>query len=322
MTPQDKETIRKWAKKTAAAATITMSPAQGAAGDAIARFNEQLQELLPELKTVVDTDETAFDPPALLVGRHKNIGIRAVPSGKILSSFLDALSAKPQTGKSMDTNIAARLHQIDLPILLKLYISSHCPHCPHTLDQLIALASENRHVRLSVTDAQLFPENAQDDQVKSVPTLLLDDQFRWSGQIDPGELLTMINQRDPSLLSAASLRQLIEEGQAERVAAMMLDNGKIFAALVDLLVHNRWSVRLGAMVTAEYIAADSRPLSIQLSDMLWQRFPELADSVRGDVVHVLGEIKTRDNQDRLQRIASGQYGRAAKEAADEALADM
>ena len=110
--------------------------------------------------------------------------------------------------------------------------------------------------------------------------------------------------------------------QAERVATMMLDSDKIFPGLIELLIHERWSVRLGAMVTAEYLAAGSGPLSITLCDMLWQRFPDLTDQVRGDVVHVLGEIPCDVNQTRLMKIASGAFGDTAKEAAVEVLAEQ
>jgi hypothetical protein len=76
------------------------------------------------------------------------------------------------------------------------------------------------------------------------------------------------------------------------------------------------------MVTAEYIAAESRPLSLTLCEMLWQRFPDLTDQVRGDVVHVLGETPSDENQARLTEIASGIFGDTAKEAAAEVLAEQ
>lgn len=158
------------------------------------------------------------------------------------------------------------------------------------------------------------------DRIQSVPTLLLDDHFRWSGTLDLHEVLTIGTQRDPSQLSSASLRQMIENGQAERVASMIQERGRVFPALIDLLVHERWSVRLGAMVTAEYLAAGSRPLALALCDMLWHRFPDLEDPVRGDVVHVLGEVPSEENLTRLTRIASGAFGQIAKEAAEEVLA--
>lgn len=322
MTPQDKQTIKQWAKNTVHPEKVVLASANGAEADAITRFGEQLKHLIPAISLRSDSDEIAFEPPAAVVGPHQNIGFQAVPSGKILKAFLTALQPQPSMGKALDHRTVQRLQKIDLPVDLTLYITPQCPHCPNTLHQLIPLACESRLIRLRIVDAQLFSNKSNKDQIKSVPTLLLDDHFRWSGKIDIDEVLTISIQRDPAGLSAGSLRQLIEDGQAERVATMMLDSKQIFPALIELLIHERWSVRLGAMVTAEYLAAGSEPLSLTLCDMLWQRFPDLTDQVRGDVVHVLGETPSDVNQTRLMKIASGAYGDTAKEAAAEVLAEQ
>ena len=322
MTPQDKQTIKRWATQAAAPGRVVLASGSGVEADAIARFGEQLKRLIPDISVQSVSDEVAFEPPAIVVGPHRNIGFKAVPTGKILSAFLTALPAQALTDRTVDGQTAKRLQEIDLPVELTLYIAPQCPHCPNTLKQLIPLACENRLIRLHIIDAQLFSEKSDKAQVKSVPTLLLDDHFRWSGQFDIDEVLTVSIQRDPTGLSAGSLRQLIEDGQAERVAVMMLDSGRIFPALIELLSHERWSVRLGAMVTAEYLAAGSRPLSLTLCDMLWQRFPDLTDQVRGDIVHVLGETPSDENRARLMEIASGAHGDTAKEAAEEVLSEQ
>jgi hypothetical protein len=322
MTPQDKQTIKQWAERTVDPGKVVLAPANGLAADAIARFGEQLQHLVPTIAIHSDSAAIACDPPAVVVGPHLNIGFQAVPSGKILEAFLAALPLQPPMDKALDHQTAKRLQQINLPVDLTLYIALQCPHCPNVLNQLIPLACESRLIRLCIVDAQLFLEKSHKDQVTSVPTLLLDDHFRWNGTIDIDEVMTISIQRDPTGLSPDSLRQLIEDGQAERVATMMLDSEQIFPALIELLIHERWSVRLGAMVTAEYLAAGSEPLSLTLCDMLWQRFPDLTDQVRGDVVHILGETPSDANQARLAIIASGTYGEPAKAAADEVLAEQ
>jgi hypothetical protein len=69
--------------------------------------------------------------------------------------------------------------------------------------------------------------------------------------VDAGELVTMMLDRDPTSLGADALRGMIEDGNAEGVARMMAERGQIFTSFVDLLIHPRWSVRLGAMVSFE-----------------------------------------------------------------------
>ena len=115
------------------------------------------------------------------------------------------------------------------------------------------------HLRLTVIDAMLMADQAADQGIRSVPTVMLDERIRWTGSIDMDEIIQQCTQRDPVLLSTASLRQIIESGDAARVAGMMADHGRIFPAIIELLTDERWSIRLGAMVTAEYLA---RPCGI------------------------------------------------------------
>jgi glutaredoxin len=320
MTPQDKQILKQWATQAVRPGKVVLAPVDGAETDAIAEFGEQLKRMVPAMRIERISDDIAFEPPVVVAGLYQNIGFQAVPSGKILEVFLAVLPEQPQKDNPLTRQTVERLRQIDLPVDLTLYIAPQCPHCPGVLQQLIPLACQSQLIRLRIIDAQLFSDKSTKDQVKSVPTLLLDDRFRWSGKIDIDEVLTISIQRDPAQLSPGSLRQLIEDGQAERVATMMLDSGQIFPALIDLLIHERWSVRLGAMVTAEYITAGSQSLSLKLCDKLWHCFPDLADPVRGDVVHVLGETRSDVNRDRLMKIAEGAYGDTAKEAATDVLA--
>lgn len=82
------------------------------------------------------------------------------------------------------------------------------------------------------------------------------------------------------------------DSKADLVAEMMVAEGKIFPAFMDMLVHEKWPVRLGAMVAMEEIIVRDKPLSEQCVEPLWERFPEMNDQVRGDVIDILGEAGT------------------------------
>ena len=321
MTPEDKTIVEKWGrcKRTM---TITLAAAPGAIGDRMARFCNQLKEANPDLKIKKESDETGFSTPAMIMGLEKNIAFQAVPSGKLLRRLLSTLASTSEAAADLDDALVTLLKQINLPVPLKLYVAPQCPHCPGMLDKLLPLAAANKHLRLTLIDAQQFDQAAQKDQVRSVPTLILDNQFRWSGPIDLHEVLTMTIQRDPARLSAASLRQLIEDGQAQRVAQMMVEANALFPALLDLLTHERWSVRLGAMVAAEYLADDAKPLALDLATRLWNKFDQFSDSVKGDVVHVIGQVHSDATRGYLNSVRSGAFDAAVKEAANDALDDM
>jgi len=276
--------------------------------------------MVPHLAVKNDSD-IPVEKPAMTVGKQGNIAYRAIPTGKLLHHFLEALQPGPGQFRGVAAPVVPLLKKIELPVILKLYVSARCPHCPLVLQQLQSLAHASAAIQLMIIDAESFEEKARADDVRSVPTLILDDQFRWSGPIHLEELLTICIQRNPADLSAASLRQLIEEGNAERVATMMAESGQVFPGITALLTHPRWSVRLGAMVTVEYLAEDAPELAEQLGDLLWEDFQHLSEQVQGDVVHLLGGIPCPENRARLEGIAEGDYGASVREAAAEILAE-
>lgn len=318
MTPGDKTLIQKW-RHGQKDLTITLATAPNEMGDRMALFCDELKAQLSALKVKKERDETRFSTPAMIMGRHNNIAYQALPSGKILKLFLSTFDTAAEDSPDIDDAISAQLQQIDLPVALKLYVASHCPHCPGTLAQLLPLAAANRHLHLTIIDAQQFDQTAETDQIRSVPTLILDNHFRWSGPMEMAEVLAISIQRDPTQLSAASLRQLIEDGQAQRLAQMMVGAGVIFPALVDLITHDRWSVRLGAMVTAEYLADDAATLALELATLLWDRFADLSDPTKGDVLHVIGQANCDTTRGYLNSVLAGPFEDAVKEAATEAL---
>lgn len=322
MTPQDTKTIRERTFQEPVT-TINLCTSSDASeeADLLTHFCEQIKDLIPSLKITKDDDST-FQPPAIVVGHHDNVAYRAVPSGNMLASFLDALCHTAADAYPVPDAAKDLLKKIELPVQLKLYVSNNCPHCPNTIRRLLALAEASKKIRLVIINAEQFAEAAGKDKVRSVPTLILDEQFRWTGELDLQELMTISIRRDPAQLSATSLKQLLEEGEAERVANMMMDSGQIFPALIELLIHARWSVRLGAMVTMEYLADSAPNLADQIGNRLWKAFRQLPASVQTDVVHVFGEIGSESSRGYLHRIITGTYDGQVIDDAKEVLAEI
>ncbi len=321
MTPEDLDSIRAYRLDGRTPGKIVLAQGKQAIGERLSLFCGQLQKEMPDVTIKRDSD-IPFGDPVMVIGRHANIAYYTLPTGKFLPLFLDALD----TGQEADLPSAGETETaaspLDLPAGLKLYVADQCPHCPGMLGQIQALANTTPMIRLQVINAALFPEMAQADKIKSVPTLILDDRFRWTGRVDAAEVLNICANRNPADLSADSLRQLIEDGQAAQVAEMMMESGQVFPALIDLLTHPRWSVRLGAMVTAEYLADESPALAIDLCRSLWQTFSDIAPQAQGDVTHIFGLIDDDTTRRYLQSIVGDDFEKAVREAAQEALAGM
>ena len=319
MTPEDQQKIRAWAAQTAlSGCRMALNAHEGPAAELLKDFVQELSQLAPEL-TVRRNPEDAFCEPALIIGRHANIAYQALPAGPELEPFLDALASGEDTPHSLAPRTMKLVAQLTQPTELVLYIAAQCPHCPKTVGRLLPLAAASSKIRLTIVDAALFETRAIEHGVRSVPLLIMDGQYRWSGLPDLDEVLTICLERDPKRMSADSLRQIIEAGDAGQAAQMMIDSSGIFPALIQLLRDEKWSVRLGAMVTVEYLVDEAPALAEQLIEPLWKDFGEYDSQVQGDAAHVLGLIGSTKAKSILKEIVVGPYDGEVEEAAKEAL---
>ena len=160
---------------------------------------------------------------------------------------------------------------------------------------------------------------AEASGIQSVPTVLLEPGFQWTGLPDLEAIARAMTNPDPTTPGADTLRHLIETGRADRVAGMIIDRGHVFPALFDLLTHTQWPVRLGAMVTMEHLVAERPDIAAQGTGPLWQRFSAADDRVQGDLLHVLGEIAPLAMADTIETATRTGCQEEISEAAREAV---
>jgi hypothetical protein len=247
-----------------------------------------------------------------------NICFSALPLEKELAPFLEALSfqADPPV---LPENVQAKLTQLSHPCHLTLFIAVQCPHCPDMVRSLIPLAIHSTNIFLEIVDGSLFPETAREQQVMSVPCLILDQDFRWTGHVDPNEILTQAIERDPSRLSASTFRQILEQGDTDWVCRQMIQADALFKGFLDLLLHPEWSVRLGAMVVVENLAEEAPPLAARLCPVLVQAFEDQTVSVQGDILYALGEVGDLTTRAWIEQIMPGLTHPDLVDAAKDAL---
>ena len=279
-------------------------------------FCDNLVQLVPRIKITAE-DSSPRQIPQIVIG--DGLRYQAVPGGLEIQPFLEALAALDSESQQLAGPIKAQLELIDLPATLIAFIAPQCTFCPQVISQLIPLAMANLGVQLIVRDGTLFPESARRHQIQSVPTILLDEQFRWTGSVPMDELVDAIRTRDPAMLGATSLESILKDGQASHLAALMQDAREIFPAFYDLLSHEKWPVRLGAMVVMEEIAQNAPELAAKAATPLWKRFGGAADQIKGDILYLFGEIKDPRVTPWLEEVIKGEYDNEVKEAAAEAL---
>jgi len=316
ITDNDKERIRQWGRGLDDDITLRYTTTSHVMDGRFKSFVDQMADLAPRVQTKKDGDATV-SLPALFVGSH--VVYQALPLDRELEPFLAILGDGSAFADRIAPDVRQQLVQISVPALVKVYITPHCSFCPATVSMLLGLAACSDQVWVTVIDGELFADAAQKDRVSAAPTVILDDRFRWTGAVDAGELVTLMLGRDPADLGADALRGMIEAGNAEGVAGMMAERGLIFPAFIELLIHPRWSVRLGAMVSFETLVERDPGLAGGVVEPLVAVFADLDDMVKGDLIHVLGESGNRAALPFLENVAAGEVDEEVKAAADEAI---
>jgi len=282
---QSKKMIMDWAHSLKNQIKIKLITTEHVETNQFINFTKKFTETTSKL--TVDSEKGENDLPCFLL--KKNIKYSALPLSKELEPFLEALSHINNHEVKLAEPILQRLDKINIPVSLKLYIALECPHCPNVVRTIIPMAMICENLHLQIIDGTLFPETAQKDGVMSAPCLILDDDFRWTGEVTAQEIIEIITNRDSSQLSATSLKNILEEGDASWIAGQMMEKGKIFDGFIKLLLHETWSVRLGAMVIVEELAETDPKLAAKLCPELIDLFDKKDIPVQGDILYVLGE---------------------------------
>jgi hypothetical protein len=282
----------------------------------IAQFCGTLSQLVPKIRIKPEEGDSG-ELPAIRV--HHGLMYQAVPSGTEVVPFIEALQLLDASKAQINESLGARVKKINLPANLVVYVSPHCKFCPQAVRQLLPLPILNRHIRLTVIDGIHFPELAEKDKVQSVPTLILEGRFRWTGMFETNEIVDVMANCDPGALGPVSLEMMLKEGKASKLAEMMLEKAEIFPAFYEVLVHPKWPVRLGAMVVMDELIEKNLDLALKTLEPLQGRFYKVDNRVRGDLLYVLGEMQQKEIIPWLENIINGDYDAEVKEAAQEAF---
>lgn len=318
-TPLEEETIRQFNANLAEQITIQLHMPDDPIGKELAAFCEQLTRIAPKIKAVLADGDTAGNYPAILIG--PGLQYRAIPSGKQLEPFLDTLSFLDSKKPEISATINTGLNDVDLPAAIRIYIMSSCPHCPAVLQQILPLPFAKESIHLTVVDGMLFPVLAEKDRVRSVPTVIIDDQFRWTGTISIREIIEALTHRNPSMLGRSALQRILleDEGGVFNLVAMIERQEKIFPAFYALLLEETFTTRLAAMVVMESLIEANLALAQTAIEPIQDGFSDAADQVKGDILYILGELKSKNIRPFLNEIINGDYTGEVKEAALEAL---
>ncbi|MFP4256911.1 MAG: thioredoxin family protein, partial [Desulfobacterales bacterium] len=289
-------------------------------GKRMEMFCDRIQAHIPSLTVKKEPGED--EPLAVFI--PPNIRFEAVAEGKLLELFLKTTAGVPAMDDTEAEVSGEEIqNRLKLPGVVRIYVSPSCPHCPNAVARWLYMAScAPEMLELHIIDAAMFPESAASENIKSVPTAILDGQFRWTGVIPVAEMLDVMENRDPRELSAETLKKIVADGDAEGLAGLMTSSHTVIPGFLELLAHPRWPTRLGAMVAFEYLAEQSPELAREAIDSMWSGFSELDDAVKGDIIHLFGVLNDRQLNPRLESVINGAYPEQIKQAAREVMSDI
>ena len=248
MTPAEESQIRSLNEMFTREVTIGMRLTDDPRSRDIEGFCDLLLRLVPKIN-IRREEASAASLPAILVGPR--LSFCGIPSHNEMAPFIEALVFL-NTGKTdLPESIIGRLQHVRPPASVSVYVAPFCKFCPEVVRRLLPLPFAVDGLRMRIIDGVLFKDVAGEDRVRSVPTVILDNQYRWTGGVTLPQLCEAVESRDPTKLEKAALQRLVTEGGAYDLARMMLSSGRIFEAFLELLIEENFTVRLAALVTME-----------------------------------------------------------------------
>jgi len=313
------EKLHAWKGRLNEKINITLTLTHGKQDIFFEEFCHHLERVFPDITIKREIDRNRTLPEIRLT---ENLLYSALPLEMELDPFLEALTPLKDKEFKWPEALLEKLSKIEIPVRLKLYVAPSCPHCPAMVRTMVRLAYACESISLTIVDGTLFPEQASADGVMSAPCLVLNKDIQWIGNVDPMEVVDMILNQDPSNLSLSALKRILEQGRASWIAARIMEAGKISPAFIELLLHDTWSVRLGAMVVLEEITEKMPDLASRISEPLWQAFEGAGPTVKGDILYALGEAGDPAIESRLRKLVATLDDPELREAGAEALATL
>ncbi|MFO7965431.1 MAG: thioredoxin family protein [Desulfobacterales bacterium] len=286
----EKGIIRDWVTKHSGPIDLTLVLTPDNRSGDFQLFFTEFSRISEIIRLTIRKEETGI--PYVRLG--EKVHFHAIPSGTELVPFLDGLDLFFANGSSIAPETFPMLEDIETPAELMLFVTGFCPYCPKMMHRILPLTAGCPLLSLTVIDGLLFPEKASEHHVTSVPALLLDNDFRWHGEVGAKEIIEAVRHRDPARMGGQTMENLLKEGGASRLAEWMVSRKNVFPALLDLLVHEKWPVRLGAMVAVEEITARDARLAQSVAEPLMALYPAASHPVKGDILYVLGLVGGKD----------------------------
>jgi len=282
-------------------------------------FGLALAQLAPKVRLSV-AEGPADELPALLPGESWRYHL--VPEGAEFRPFFELIAMIARKQADLPPPVVRLAASVPRPARVKIYVTNFCPHCRNRVTRLVPLPLINPLIQVVVIDGMLFPELARKDKIRAVPTVICDEHLRWTGPLEPVELLEAMLRPNPAELGSEMVRRMIREGASGALADMMLEANAVSPAFLEMLVNPEWSLRLGAMVVFEDIVARNPNLAAASLEPIWRSIRAADENVKGDMIYLIGIAGTGEWIPRLKQFRSPSFSKELNAIVTEAVANL
>lgn len=313
------EDVRAWARALPGPVDLRLVRAEDERTAPLEAFLSDLAALAPGVR-VAEESGGPNALPSLLIDNAWTCHL--VPEGEELDPFLGLLTRVAAGESGLPEGLSEKLRKVAVPSLMEIFVTTACPNCPAVMSRLAPFPLANPLIGVRVVDGLRFPELSQEHRIRAVPTVLLGDGIRFTGQVRAEEVADELLRGDPACMGSEAFARMIQAGDAEGLAVMMLQRKEVFPGVLDLLAGELFSLRLGAMVAMETIGEEDPDLAKRALESLWQRMDGAHPSARGDIVYLIGEYGDAGWRERLQGLLETSPPDDLREAVEEALESL
>jgi hypothetical protein len=255
-----------------------------------ARFRKFVDEVASVSENVKPIYLSESKPGLPTIEIRPNLHYLSLPSGRELQPFLQCIHTQSNRESLLTAGSLEALEGFITPTKVEVLMSPACPNCPTVVGLVGQLALASAYLDTRITDVTLFPDQAISYGVRSVPTVIINEKEQLVGAVTEENLVDKITKRTPADFHPDTFERIVKEGDAGKLAHMMIGDEDVYPGALELLTDPDWSVRLGMMVVLEEVA-DSKPELVKrtypyLMSLLDREEPNL----RGDTAYLLGRI--------------------------------
>lgn len=123
--------------------------------------------------------------PAIVILGQKDYGVRfyGLPYGYEFQTLMSTLAAVSQGKTDLSEETKAKLHAINIPVHIQVFVTLTCPHCPAAAAMAHKFAVENDLIRADVIGANEFPQLAIKYSVMGVPKIVVNEKIEFVGAV-------------------------------------------------------------------------------------------------------------------------------------------